>query len=164
MLLGGFYGGKECISRTDLGKSRSKAHLDMDDGHASRTSMIENTCDSIQKSVFGVSGVDGNDRGLTIHAQDSGVGRIDRQRSSHIKLFSAQNPAGQNCRVTSPFDHHGKCVFGRKAPSGRRANRHGPEKAPSLRSARGFHLGWGAGHRCSGLGLRHRCNDGLRSR
>jgi len=36
--------------------------------------------------------------------------------------------------------------------------------ASPLRSAGGFHLGWGAIHRRSGLGLRHRCNDGLRSR
>jgi hypothetical protein len=57
----------------------------MDYGHASSTSMIENTCDSNQKNVLGRSGVNGNDAGLTIHAQDGRVGRINRECVSHIE-------------------------------------------------------------------------------
>ena len=49
--------------------------------------MIENTCDSNQKSVFALSGVKGNDAGLTIHAQDGRVGRINRECVSHTKLL-----------------------------------------------------------------------------
>ena len=53
--------------------------------------MIENTCDSNQKSVFAFSGVKGNDAGLTIHAQDGSVGRINRECVSHTKFFLAQS-------------------------------------------------------------------------
>jgi hypothetical protein len=67
----------------------------VDYGHARSTSMIENTCDSNQKSVFGLSGVNGNDAGLTIHAQDGRVGRINRERVRHIQLLSAQGPADE---------------------------------------------------------------------
>jgi hypothetical protein len=67
----------------DLRESRSKTHLDVDYGHAGSTSMIEHTCDSNQKSVFAFSGVNGNDAGLTIHAQDGCVGRINREGVSH---------------------------------------------------------------------------------
>jgi hypothetical protein len=91
MLLRGLDRAEECIAGADLGKARSKTHLDVDYGHARSTSMIENICGSNQKSVFGLSGVDRNDAGLTIHAQDGRVGGMNRKRSSHIKLPSAQN-------------------------------------------------------------------------
>jgi len=84
MLLGGFNGAEESISGADLGEPRSKTYLDVDDGHASSTSMIENTCGSNQKGVFALPGVDGNDAGLTIHAQDGRVSRINRECVSHI--------------------------------------------------------------------------------
>ena len=79
MLLRGLDRTEECISGTDLGESRSKPYPDMDYGHAGSAGMIENTRDSNQKSVFSVSGVNGNDAGLTIHAQEGRVGRIDRE-------------------------------------------------------------------------------------
>jgi hypothetical protein len=50
--------------------------------------MIENTCDPNQKSVFGLSRVNGNDADLTIHAQDRRVGRINRKCVRHIELLS----------------------------------------------------------------------------
>jgi hypothetical protein len=66
----------------------------MDDGHASGTSVMENICDPKQKSVFTVSRVDGNDAGLTIHAQDGRVRRIDGDCIRHIKLL----PGGERRR------------------------------------------------------------------
>jgi hypothetical protein len=62
----------------------------MDDGHASSTSMMKNICDANQKCVFSFSRVDGNDAGLTIHAQDGGVGRVNRECISHIKLLGTE--------------------------------------------------------------------------
>ena len=87
MLLRGSNGAEECISGTDLGKSRSKTDFDVDYRHASSASMIEDTCDSSQKRVFGLSGVNGNDAGLTVHAQDGRTGRIDRKCVGQIKLL-----------------------------------------------------------------------------
>ena len=81
------------------GSPCSKTYLDVDYGHAGRTSMFENTCDSNQKSVFALSGVNGNDAGLTIHAQDGRVGGIKRERVSHIKPLSEQSPANQHCSL-----------------------------------------------------------------
>jgi hypothetical protein len=37
-----------------------------------------------------VFGVDGNDAGLAIHAQDGGVSRIDRKCSGHIAPHAAE--------------------------------------------------------------------------
>jgi hypothetical protein len=59
----------------------------MDDGNAGSTGMIENICDPSQKSVFGLSRVDRNDAGLTIHAQDGRVARINREYVCHVKLL-----------------------------------------------------------------------------
>ena len=78
----------------DLRESRSKTYLDVDDSHGGSTSMIENTCDSNQKSVFALSRVNGNDAALTIHAQDGRTRRINRECVSHIQLLSAQRPSG----------------------------------------------------------------------
>ena len=83
MLLRGFDGTEQCVSGTDLGEPWSKTYLAVDDGHAGSTSMIENTRDSSQKSVFGFPGVNRNNAGLTIHAQDGCVGRIERKHIGH---------------------------------------------------------------------------------
>ena len=76
------------------GRPGSKTYLDVNDSHAAGASMIENTCGSGQKGVFGLSGVDGNDSGLTVHAQDGGVGRMNWKLSNHITLPSARVSAG----------------------------------------------------------------------
>ena len=87
MLLGGLNGAKERISGTNLWEARSKADLDVDDCHPGSASMIENACGSSQESVFAVFGVDGNNSGLTIHAQHGGVGRVNRKWNSHIEFL-----------------------------------------------------------------------------
>jgi hypothetical protein len=77
MLLRGLNGTEERISGTDLREARPKTDLDVDDCHAASAGMIENTPGSNQKSVFGLSCVDGNNAGLTVHTQDSRVGRMN---------------------------------------------------------------------------------------
>jgi len=79
MLRRGFNGAEENVSRTDLREPGTKADLDMDNGHAGGTRVIEDACGTSQEGVFVVFGVDGNDAGLAIHAQDGGVSRIDRK-------------------------------------------------------------------------------------
>jgi hypothetical protein len=64
MLRRRFNGAEENVSRTDLGESGTKADLDMDNGHAGGTRVIEDACDTSQEGVFVVFGVDGNDAGL----------------------------------------------------------------------------------------------------
>src|SRR5579863_9365115 len=65
--------------------------------------MIENTCGSTQKSVFGLSGVNGNDADLAIHAQNGGVGWINRECVSQIRPPLAKSPDGQNCSLDWPI-------------------------------------------------------------
>ena len=77
MLLRGLNGTEECISGADLREAWSKTDLDVDYGHAASASMIENTFGSKQKGVFVLLCVDGDDAGLTVHAQDGRVGRIN---------------------------------------------------------------------------------------
>jgi len=84
MLRRGFNGAEENVSRTDLREPGTKADLDMDNGHAGGTRVIEDACGTSQEGVFVVFGVDGNDAGLAIHAQDGGVSRIDRKCSGQI--------------------------------------------------------------------------------
>lgn len=89
MLRRGFNGAEENVSRTDLRESRTKADLDMDNGHAGGTRVIEDACGTSEEGVFVVFGVDGNDAGLAIHAKDGGVSRIDRKCSGHIAPHAA---------------------------------------------------------------------------
>ena len=51
--------------------------------------MIEDACRTSQEGVFVVFGVDGNDAGLAIHAQDGGVSWMDRKCSDHIAPHGA---------------------------------------------------------------------------
>src|SRR4029077_15531840 len=64
--------------------------LDMNNGHASGTRVIEDACGTSQEGVLVVFGVDGNDAGLAIHAQDGGVSRIDRKYSGQIAPRAAE--------------------------------------------------------------------------
>jgi hypothetical protein len=89
MLRRGFNGAEENVSRTDLRESGAKADLDMDNGHAIGTRVNEDACGASQEGVFVVFGIDGNDAGLAIHAQDGGVSRIDRKCSGHIAPHAA---------------------------------------------------------------------------
>jgi hypothetical protein len=77
---------KSALRELISGNPGSKTYLDVDDRHASSTGMVENACDPSQKSIFGLSRVDRNDAGLTIHAQDGRVGWINRE-IRHIKLL-----------------------------------------------------------------------------
>ena len=77
MLLRGLNGTEERISGTDLREARSKTDLDVDDCHTASAGMIENAPGSSQKSIFGLSCVNGNNTGLTVHTQDSRVGRMN---------------------------------------------------------------------------------------
>jgi len=96
MLRRGFNGAEEYVSRTDLRQPGTKPDLDMDNGYAGGTRVVEDTCGTSQEAVFVGFGVDGNDAGLAIHAQDGGVSRIDRKCSGHI------DPQGQgSCRIPS---------------------------------------------------------------
>jgi hypothetical protein len=89
MLRRGFNGAEENVSRTDLGESGTKADSEMDNGHAAGTPVVEDACGTSQEGIFVVFGVDSNDTGLAIHAQDSGVSRIDRKCSDHIAPHAA---------------------------------------------------------------------------
>jgi hypothetical protein len=84
MLRRGFNSAEENVSRTDLREPGTKADLDMNNGYASGTRVIEDACGTSQEGVLVVFGVDGNDAGLAIHAQDGGVSRIDRKYSGQI--------------------------------------------------------------------------------
>jgi hypothetical protein len=97
MLCRGFNGAEENVSRTDLREPRTKADLDMDNGHAGGTRVIEDACGTSQEGVFVVFGVDGDDAGLAIHAQDGCVSRIDGKCSSHIAPRAAEG----SCRIPS---------------------------------------------------------------
>ena len=90
MLRRGFNGTEENVSRTDLRQSGTKTDLDMDNDHADGTRVVEDACGTSQEGVFVVFGVDGNDAGLAIHAQDGGVSRIDRKCSGHIAPHAAE--------------------------------------------------------------------------
>jgi len=67
----------------NLRQSGAKADLDVDNRHAGGTRVIEDACGTSQERVFVILRIDGNDAGLTVHAQDGGAGRIDRKCSSH---------------------------------------------------------------------------------
>jgi len=90
MLRRGFNGAEENVSRTDLRQPGTKADLDMDNGHAGGTRVVEDACGTSQEGVFVLFGVDGDDAGLAIHAQDGGVSRIDRRCSGHIAPHAAE--------------------------------------------------------------------------
>src|SRR5580704_2443188 len=90
MLRRGFNGTEENVSRTDLRQPGTKTDLDMDNGHAGGTRVVEDACGTSQEGVFVVFGVDGNDAGLAIHAQDGGVSRIERKCSGHIAPHAAE--------------------------------------------------------------------------
>ena len=83
MLCRGFNGTEEHVSGTNLRQSGAKADLDVDNRHAGGTRVIEDACGTSQEGVFVILRMDGNDAGLTVHAQDGGAGRIDRKCSSH---------------------------------------------------------------------------------
>ena len=89
MLRRGFNGTEENVSRTDLRKPGTKTNLDMDNGHAGSACVIKYASSTSEEGVFVVFGVDGNDAGLAIHAQDGGVSRIDRKCSGHIAPHAA---------------------------------------------------------------------------
>jgi|ERR1700730_5728717 hypothetical protein len=97
MLRRGLNGTEEDVSRTNFWKSGAEADLDMDNGKASGTCMIENACGTGKEGVFVVFGVDGNGAALTVHAQNGGVRRINRKCSRHIVL----REAGRFCRIPS---------------------------------------------------------------
>ena len=97
MLRRGFNGTEENVSRTDLRQPGAEADLDMDNGHAGGTRVVEDACGTSQEGVFVVFGVDGNDAGLAIHAQDGGLSRIERKCSGHIVLREAE----RFCRIPS---------------------------------------------------------------
>jgi hypothetical protein len=59
--------------------------------------VIEDACGTSQEGVFVVFGVDGDDAGLAIHAQDGCVSRIDGKCSSHIAPRAAEG----SCRIPS---------------------------------------------------------------
>ena len=96
MLRRGFNGAEEYVSRTDLRQPGTKPDLDMDNGYAGGTRVVEDACGTSQEGVFVVFGVDGNDAGLAIHAQDGGVSRIDRKCSGHI-----DSQGQRSCRIPS---------------------------------------------------------------
>jgi hypothetical protein len=77
----GFNGAEEDVSRTDLREPGPKSDLDMDNGHAGGTRVIEDACGTSQESVFVVFGGDGNDPSLAIQAENADVSRIDRKCS-----------------------------------------------------------------------------------
>jgi hypothetical protein len=52
--------------------------------------VVEDACGTSQEGVFVLFGVDGDDAGLAIHAQDGGVSRIDRRCSGHIAPHAAE--------------------------------------------------------------------------
>ena len=90
MLRRGFNGTEENVSRTDLRQPGTKTDLDMDNGHAGGTRVVEDACGASQEGVFVVFGVDGNDAGLAIHAQDGGVSRKDRKYNGQIAPRAAE--------------------------------------------------------------------------
>ena len=83
MLCRGLNGTEDHVSGTNLGQSGAKADLDVDNRDASGTRVIEDSCGTSQEGVLVILRIDGNDAGLTVHAQDGGAGRIDRKCSSH---------------------------------------------------------------------------------
>jgi hypothetical protein len=52
--------------------------------------VIEDACGTSQEGVFVVFGVDGNNAGLAIHAQDGRVSRVERKCSGHIAPHTAE--------------------------------------------------------------------------
>jgi hypothetical protein len=68
----------------------------MDNGHAGGTCMIEDICRPRQEGVFVVFGVNGNDGGLAIHAQDRGMRGIDGKCWGHNHLL----PHERFCQVS----------------------------------------------------------------
>ena len=54
------------------------------------TRVIEDACGTSQEGIFVLFGVDGNDAGLAIHAQDGGVSWIDRKCSGHVAPHPAE--------------------------------------------------------------------------
>jgi threonine aldolase len=90
MLRRGFNGAEEKVPRTDLREPRPKADLDTDNCHAGGTRVIEDACGTSQEGVFVVFGVDGNNAGLAIHAQDGRVSRVQRKCGGHIAPHTAE--------------------------------------------------------------------------
>ena len=90
MLRRGFNRAEENVSRTDLREPGTKADLEMDNGHAGGTRVVEDACGTSQKGFFVIFGVNGKDAGLTIHAQDRSVSRIDGKCSRHIAPMRAE--------------------------------------------------------------------------
>ena len=107
MLFRGFDGAEECISGTDLRKPGSETYLNMDHRHANRTSMMENTRNPLQKSVFPLSRVNGDNANLAIHAHQSRARRINRECVSHIKFLSAKLPPSEDAGVEQFEIFHG---------------------------------------------------------
>ena len=85
MLSRGLHRAEKNIAGADLWQPRAKGDLYVDHGHSDRTCVIEDARRAFQESISVVLGVDRNDAGLAIHAQDGGARWIDPRSSCHIE-------------------------------------------------------------------------------